>query len=42
MGDWEKFSETLLPEKEDFYSNINMGDITAVDYMHAKRVWKNF
>ena len=23
MDDWEKFSETLLPEKEDFNSNWN-------------------
>ena len=24
MDDWEKFNETLLPEKEDFYSHLNM------------------
>ena len=24
MNDWERFSETLLPEKEDFYSHLNM------------------
>ena len=23
MDDWEKFNETLLPEKEDFYSHLN-------------------
>ena len=22
MDDWEKFNETTLPEKEDFYSNL--------------------
>ena len=22
MDDWEKFNETMLPEKEDFYSNL--------------------
>ena len=27
MNDWEKFIETLLPEKEDFYSNPNMEGI---------------
>ena len=27
MDDWEKFNETLLPEKEDFYSDLNMKDI---------------
>ena len=32
----EKFNETLLPEKEDFYSHLNMEDITDADYMHGK------
>ena len=42
MDDWEKFNETSLPEKEDFYSHLNMEDITDADYTHAKRVCKNF
>ena len=37
MDDWEKFNE-----KEEFYSNLNMEDITDTDYMHAKRVSKDF
>ena len=40
--DWEEFSESSLPEKKDFYSDINMEDITDADYMHAKRVCKDF
>ena len=40
--DCEKFNETSLPEKEDFYSHLNMGDITDADYTHAKRVCKDF
>ena len=40
--DWEKFNETSLPEKEDFYSKLNMEDITDADYTHAKRVYKDF
>ena len=42
MDDWEKFNETLLPEKEDFYfySHLNMEDVTDADYMHTKRVFK--
>ena len=28
MDDCEKFCETLLPKKEDFYSHLNMEDIT--------------
>ena len=42
MDHWEKLSETLLPEKEDFYSHLNMEDITDADYAHAKRVSKDF
>ena len=42
MKDWERFNETTLPEKEEFYSNLNMEDITDADYMHAKRVCKDF
>ena len=36
MNDWEKFKEKLLPEKEDFYSHLNMEDITDAGYTHAK------
>ena len=42
MDDWEKFNETTVPEKEEYYSNLNMDDITDADYMHAKRVCKDF
>ena len=27
----KKFTETSLSEKEDFYSHVNMEDITAAD-----------
>ena len=40
MNDWEKFNETSLPEKEHFYSPLNMEDITDADYAHTKRVCK--
>ena len=42
MDDWEKFNETSLPEKEDFYSHLNMEDITDADYAHVKRICKDF
>ena len=42
MDEWEKFNETTLPEKEEFYSSLNMEDITEVDYIYAKRVCKDF
>ena len=41
MHEWEKFNERTLPEKEEFYSNLNI-DITDADYMHGKRVCKDF
>ena len=37
MNDCEKFNETSLPEKEDFYSQIHMEDI-----IDTKRVCKDF
>ena len=42
MDDWGKFNEKTLPEKEEFCSNLNMEDTTDADYMHAKRVCKDF
>ena len=36
MDNWEKYNETCLPEKEDFYSHLNMEDITDADYVHTK------
>ena len=35
MESWERFSEISLPSKEDFYSNLNMEDISDIDYRHA-------
>ena len=42
MDGCEKFNETSLPEKEDFYSNLNMEHVTDADYRHRKRVLKDF
>ena len=45
MDNWEKFNETILSVNEDFYSNLNLEDIkeiTDADYMHKKRVCKEF
>ena len=41
MDSWQRFDEASLPDKEAFYSNLNMEGIIDVDYMHAKRVFKN-
>ena len=42
MDDWGKFNETPLLEKEDFYSHLNMEDITDATYMNTERVCKVF
>ena len=42
MENWERFDEKLLPDKETFYSGLNMEDITDVDYRNAKKVFRNF
>ena len=36
MDDWKKINKTSLPEKEDFYSHLNMEDVTDAAYAHAK------
>ena len=42
MDSWRRFNETSLPDKEAFYSSLNMEDITDVDHRNAKRVFKSF
>ena len=37
MNDWEKSNEITLSEKEEFYSNLNMEDMTDADYMYVKK-----
>ena len=40
MSSWDKFTETELPPKEAFYSNLNMSNISDDDYQHTQNVWK--
>ena len=40
INDWKKLNKTPLPEKEDFYSRLNIEAITYIDYTHGKRVVK--
>ena len=40
MDSWERFNETSLTSKEDFYSNLNMEDIDDIDYRHGNNVFK--
>ena len=38
----ERFNETPLPNKESFYSNINMENIDDIDYRHGNNIFKRF
>ena len=38
MDSWERFNETSLPPKKDFYCELNLEDITDKDYLHAQKV----
>ena len=42
MDSFEKFNQTELPSKEQFYSILNDQHITDDEYAHAKNVWKTF
>ena len=39
---WERFHETTLPNKKDFYSKLYLEDITDEYYIHAQKVFKEF
>ena len=42
MDDWSRFDEEELPDKSDFYSSLNMEEISSIDYRHAKKVFDKF
>ena len=42
MDSSDKFNETSIPNKESFYSNLIMENITETDYVHANNVFKTF
>ena len=37
MDSWKKFDETSLPDKEAFYSELNLEDIANEDYDHCSK-----
>ena len=39
---WDRFNEEKLPNKGDFYSSLNMEDISEIDYRHATQVFNKF
>ena len=42
MDNWERFNQTSLPNKESFYSSLNMENIDDIDYRHGNNVFKKF
>ena len=42
MDSWEKFNETSLPDKKDFYSKLPLEDISDKDYEHFQEVFREF
>jgi hypothetical protein len=42
MDSFEKFDETELPPREQFYSSVKKEHISAEDYEHACTVFRNF
>ena len=42
VDSFEKFNESQLPIKKDFYSILNNQHITDEDYHHAQNVWETF
>ena len=42
MDSWEKFNETSLPPKEDFYSELTLKDISDKDYSHTQKVLEEY
>ena len=42
IDSFERFNETRLPPKNEFYSSLTGNGITDEDYAHAKDVWEVF
>ena len=42
MDNWERFDETSLPDKESFYSSLNMENIDDIDYRQGNNTFKKF
>ena len=42
MASWDKFNETELTSKKDFYSKLNLEDISDKHSEHAQNVFKEY
>ena len=42
MNTWNRFNETVNPPFKEYYSKLNLKNITKKDYMHSQKVWDLF
>ena len=42
MDSWQRFDETSLPDKKEFYNNLAMENIVDADCKDAEKVWNQF
>ena len=42
LDSWQRFNETSFPDKNEFYSNLTMENITDANYKHARIVQEDF
>ena len=42
MDSWERFNETSLPPKKDFYSELTLKGITDKDFNHAQKLFEEY
>ena len=42
MNDWETSNKETLPEKNEFYNNLNLQYILEEDYTYEKRIYRDF
>ena len=42
VDSWERFNETSLHYRKDFYSELVLEDISDSDYEHARKVFKKY
>ena len=42
MNDWEKSNKETLPEKNEFYNNLNLRYILEEDHTYEKRIYRDF
>ena len=42
IDEWDKFNEKVLPDKDSFYSNLTLENISEIDYAYANNVFKKF